>query len=242
MFFIGDVHGAFDTYLWVVNKMQLPKDRYEVAYGNKDEMPAYLQKLSDELADMVSNGMDCSIQLGDMGIFRKQCYEYIPAMKVHKFIRGNHDNPELCKKHPNYLGDVGYVDKLEMFYVSGGFSIDRDRRTEGVDWWQDEEISYSELKQSIEKYGDVKPRIVISHEAPSVIVNLIHSHHNKFNPSRTQSALQAMFDIYKPDLWIFGHHHKKVEKKVNRTLFVGLNELKYGPLKECFYEVPGLTW
>jgi hypothetical protein len=37
----------------------------------------------------------------------------------HKFLRGNHDDPKLCGKHPNYLGEYGYLPDDELFFVSG---------------------------------------------------------------------------------------------------------------------------
>jgi hypothetical protein len=51
-----------------------------------------------------------------------------------------------------------------------------------------------------------------------------------------------MFVVHKPEYWIFGHHHKKVEKEIDGTIFIGLDELKYGNIDDCFYEIPGLAW
>ena len=45
--------------------------------------------------------------------------------------------------------------------------------------------------------------------------------------SRTRQALDAMFDIHKPDLWLFGHWHDSQDRNVMGTRFICLNELEY---------------
>jgi hypothetical protein len=47
-----------------------------------------------------------SIALGDMYLGRLGVH--LPELPTgHKFLRGNHDDPALCRAHPNYLGDYG---------------------------------------------------------------------------------------------------------------------------------------
>lgn len=133
------------------------------------------------------------------------------------FCRGNHDSPSVCRSHPNYLGDYGIDPLTGIFFVSGGESTDRDSRIEGRDWWRDEELHYTELHRAVGLYEEKRPRIVISHECPSSIIPLIRSHHRM--TSRTSQCLQAMLDIHRPDLWVFGHHHVTWQKKRNGSLF-----------------------
>ena len=204
-------------------------------------------------------GMDCSLQLGDMGIgfsndldykYSLEGKSYPPILdKNHKWIRGNHDDPEMSRNHPNNIGDYGYDEHTGIFYVGGGFSIDFRGRQEYyekkgiVTWWEDEEISLKEFEKALELYKKVKPNIVVSHECPSIIKKDALSNDAKlFLISRTENFLQNMFEIHQPNYWIFGHHHKRVEKKIKKTQFVGLNEVMFGPIKECFYEIPNLKW
>ena len=51
-----------------------------------------------------------------------------------------------------------------------------------------------------------------------------------------------MFEIYQPDYWLCGHHHRFKEVDQNGTHFVCLNELLDGRILECIYEIPNLTW
>ena len=150
---------------------------------------------------------DRSIQLGDFGIgFRPA--PIIPKERGnHKFFVGNHDNREMANQLPNCLGDYGAftVDGNPWFFVSGGLSIDKHFRTEGVDWWRDEELSIAELQHAIDLYEIVKPTVMLSHEPPAAVARMMSSFEVK---SRTGQALNGMLGIHKPAVWLFGHMHK----------------------------------
>lgn len=184
--------------------------------------------------------VDNSIQLGDMGVgfkaLRQGEVKYLKnppfdAMSKgnHLFIRGNHDNPEVCKKHKYWIPDGTYLyDKI--FCVGGAKSIDRVFRTEGWDWWPEEELSYEELDKIIQKYIEIKPDYVVSHECPNSIANEILQAFNRSkieDGSRTRQALEVMFYHHKPKRWWFGHWHESLEFKSGGTQFRCLNELEY---------------
>jgi hypothetical protein len=159
-----------------------------------------------------------STQIGDMGLGFKGVGLHDMGPN-HKFFRGNHDAPEKCRAHANYLGDYGYAPDSRIFHLAGAFSIDRDMRTEGISWWADEELSYKELECAIDLYALMKPRFVLSHEAPEKASKvLLYDLQGPYfaeklacSGSRTSQALQVMLDIHQPEKWIFGHYH--VDKK-----------------------------
>ena len=214
MWFIGDVHGRMKKYDWILQEMLLP--------GGK-------------------NGLDCSLQVGDMGLMNRDIV--LPVMQQHKFFRGNHDDPALCRKHPNNIGDTGYLEKQGIFFVAGGFSIDYKYRIPGISWWEDEELSVSELGKVIESYKTIKPSIVVSHECPTEVKEFVCANESKFSfRSRTEQALQAMLDIHRPDRWIFGHYHQYQERRVSNTLFVCLGEMISCDAKDCVFEIPEIKW
>lgn len=137
MIFIGDVHGKIKSYRNIIRA--LPE-------GSK------------------------SLQLGDMGLGFKGVHLYAKGSMDrgwHRFIRGNHDGPEACRKHPCYLGDYGYLPEERLFYLGGAWSIDQAYRTEDVSWWRDEELSYEALDKAYQLYVQCRPKIVATHEAPS---------------------------------------------------------------------------
>ena len=83
----------------------------------------------DEYLGVIAN-CDESIQVGDFGA------GFVPLPVVserHRFIRGNHDSPSVCRESPNWIEDGAHMG--DMFFCGGAFSIDRYRRHVGIDWW-----------------------------------------------------------------------------------------------------------
>jgi DNA repair exonuclease SbcCD nuclease subunit len=198
-------------------------------------------------------GITSSCQAGDMSIgfpahsnvkYVRNDKDWSPELEsCHKFIRGNHDDPALCRSHPNYLGDYGFADKPNIFYVSGGYSVDHTFRIPDLTWWSDEELSEDQMNSAIVLYEEMKPKIMVSHECP--LAMKIDSVTNKWkfdHNSRTELMLQSMFEIHQPDYWIFGHHHQRKETDKNGTHFVCLDELLDGKINDCIYEIPNLEW
>lgn len=196
MYFIGDVHGFYKPY--------------------------------KKLIHSVPN----SIQVGDMGVgFRSWPHEEPKANPPYdemvasgaRFIRGNHDNPSVCKRHSQYIPD-GFV-QSNMMFVGGASSIDKAYRVEDYSWWPDEECNTDEMHRISAIYVTALPEIMVTHDCPVSIIALMHSHHWNEN-SRTQVFLQNLFAQHQPKLWVFGHHHKSFDQVVNGTRFVCLAELE----------------
>ncbi len=174
--------------------------------------------------------------LGDIGIGFKGVGSRPFFRNNMKFIRGNHDKPSDCREHPQYLGDYGYIPEKKMFFISGAISVDIYRRTEGVDWWPDEQLSYSDLMNAIELYKETKPEIVISHDCPWEITEELcdtvvrkNPYLSKYGTPRkysTNIAFDTMLEFHRPKRWFFGHWHISYEKESNSTLFKCLNELE----------------
>lgn len=178
-----------------------------------------------------------SIQLGDLG------FKYDPITVLdsdrHKVLGGNHDNYELVEgqfinQTPHFLGDFGVHTVPEVgdfFFVRGGYSIDKAYRTEGVSWWPGEQLSYAQGYKAYEKYQEVRPDLMLSHECPEFVIDMVSGSKvwdgEVIRPSMTAKLLQQMFEIHQPKMWFFGHHHRTFEKEVNGTMFICLPELDY---------------
>lgn len=202
--FIGDVHGKFNK---------------------------YKKKIKE---------CDRSLQVGDFGVgfynvktdtpYSNPPYDHM-ARGEHRFIRGNHDNPGACKKHPFWVPDGGSVfGRNDIFCIGGALSIDKDRRTENYDWWHDEELTYAQLCNILDIYEVVKPSIVVSHECPDSIIARVCHEVGKFKydiPSVTRRCFDNMLEIHKPDLWIHGHWHLDYRMVHKGTEFIGLGELSH---------------
>lgn len=161
-----------------------------------------------------------SVQVGDFGIgFNKNPVDAYDTAK-HRFIRGNHDFPAGCLQEPNYIAD-GHVER-DMMFVGGALSIDRAFRTEGIDWWRDEELSMNDLYIMYDKYVMNKPRVMVAHEFPETITNYFPLMKFRDN-SRTRECFEAMFAHHKPELWIGGHWHLNFDQKIDHCRFIVLD-------------------
>jgi len=176
-----------------------------------------------------------SVQLGDFGIgFQPEDPDRVEQVRYamdnfgddNRYIRGNHDNPQACLEDPRWIHDATFEEDTGIFYLGGAWSIDRAWRTEGLDWWPDEEMSYEALGKAIDLYEAAKPRVVLSHECPEDIVGHMFPWYRREFSSRTRDALSSMRSIHKPELHIFGHWHSSVDQTHEGTRFICLNELK----------------
>jgi len=183
-----------------------------------------------------------SIQLGDMGYDYSELSEIDP--EKHVFISGNHDNHDVTLETRHCL-DSRYQNRSGMykdvFFVSGGLSIDRQIRNRFYlaggkkTYFPNEELSYLQFRETILEYERIKPDIVISHEAPRSIVGQFTNgsilRNFGFDPdtftTNTSEALQVMFEIHQPKLWLTGHYHIDFQKVINGTKFIILDELSY---------------
>ena len=144
----------------------------------------------------------------------------------HKYFRGNHDNPGLCAEHRFCLPDVHYEEDTGIMIIAGADSIDKSMRTEGYNWWADEELSWDAFYKAMDLYEEKKPRIVLTHDGPESIIPYMFEWYRQEFPSRTRQALDSMFALHQPELWVFGHWHTSTTYHKNGTKFVCLAELE----------------
>jgi len=207
---IGDVHGKVDSY---VNLLE--------GYIENSE------SFSDEFY---------SVQIGDFGfrehytkrneLFQEKSF---PKEK-HFFFGGNHDDyHELPSFH---LGDFGTLPFNEnVFFIRGAHSIDKNARIKGRDWFSEEQLGFKESMKCLKKYKRKKPEIVLSHDAPSSVVECMFPSKDLENV-HTRNFLQELFEFHKPEVWIFGHWHENKEKEIEGTRFICLDELETHTLKK----------
>lgn len=196
--FIGDVHGKFRQYR-------------EIIRNHKN-----------------------TIQVGDMGVgFRHPLTENWLANPPydamvegnHRFIRGNHDNPAVCRRHSQYIPDGMVMN--DVMFIGGATSIDKDFRVPEYTWWDDEELSQEELNGLVSIYSVMRPRIMVTHEIPHWVAEAMGYRLFKLdNSSRTRDAFTVMHEIHRPEIWIYGHWHISFDNVVRDTRWVCLNELE----------------
>ncbi len=173
-----------------------------------------------------------SIQVGDLAFN----YTLLGGLDSdhHKFIGGNHDHyPSILDGSISHaLGDFGTHTipgwkRREFFYVRGGYSIDRLSRKEGTDWFPEEQLNMVQCYDALYAYKRTKPKTMITHECPVEIIQFVGNPEWNVVPSRTAQLLQGMLEEHQPELWIFGHHHRKWSASVNGTTFICLPVMGY---------------
>jgi len=206
MFLMGDVHAEFSRLKSFLDKskelvIQLGDLGIGFPYQRKIINPEYL------------DGKDNQAFISTIA-FTNFNYD----INRFRYIRGNHDNPDFCATHPNYLGNFGIYEGI--FFVSGARSIDQEFRTEDIDWWEDEELSITEMYKAIDYYRQMKPDIVITHDGPQKILSELHA--QPF-PSRSGQLFNVMMETHKPKFWYFAHHHKSWSGRIDGIRFRCLN-------------------
>lgn len=167
-----------------------------------------------------------TVQLGDFG-FKYDTLKNVDSTK-HLVLPGNHDNYSICYDYSHFLGDYGYtsLNKINFFYYRGAYSIDRQYRTIGIDWWENEQVSIDQFMKARELYRDTKPKIVITHDCPQTIAGLMINPGDRIYENTTGWALNELLNIHEPDLWLFGHWHQSRTIQYGKTKFVCLDELE----------------
>jgi len=166
------------------------------------------------------------VQIGDLG-FDYSTLDNVDSNKF-KIVGGNHENYDKIIHIPHYLGDYGYetLNGISFYFYRGAYSIDRQYRTIGIDYWSNEENNIETFMQARELYRGVKPDIVLTHDAPESIVYQMLSPNQRMYQNITNWALQELFSIHQPKLWIFGHHHQSKTIMYGDTKFICLAELE----------------
>lgn len=174
-------------------------------------------ELEDCIKLAITRPYDTILQLGDFGVgfVRVEKLKKLPINL--KFFVGNHDNRQLAKTIPNNIGDYGEFEGI--FFVSGADSIDKGVRTEGLSWWADEELSYSQCNSCLAEWEKSKCDTIVSHDCPQSIAEKYFDIRDK---TRTRQLLQAMIDARKPARVIFGHHHKTLRVTYDGIQYFGL--------------------
>jgi hypothetical protein len=184
-----------------------------------------------------------SVQIGDLGYPCKGCYDFHQQLANidktrHCVVLGNHDDYGQRAQHA--LGDFGTHSfplkggNFEFFYIRGAYSIDKADRLPGRSWWAEEELTWEQGYECVQKFQENKPKIVLTHDCPEEIIYLLaHSGKDRFlqdfHPSLTHQILQSCWEAHKPEMWIFAHHHLNWRTEYKGTTFMCLNgQLPYG--------------
>jgi hypothetical protein len=108
------------------------------------------------------------------------------------------------------------ISGVSFLAAGGAVSIDQHRRTQGVDWWENEALGYSDVNRCIDGgHADV----IIAHDTPAGVAgDDVHVAYTKMDEASAANrrALLAIVEAVKPSVLYHGHYH------VRRTAFLTL--------------------
>lgn len=175
------------------------------------------------------------VQIGDLG-FDFSTLDNVDSNKF-KIIGGNHDNYNKIIHIPHYLGDYGYetLNGISFYFYRGAYSIDRQYRTIGIDYWSNEENNIETFMKARELYAEVKPDIVLAHDCPDFMVPRYIGPYSRVYENITNWALGELYKIHSPRLFIHGHYHQSKTTIYGDTKFICLDELEtYRLVKDSY--------
>lgn len=178
------------------------------------------QKIS-EYAKLIQ-GQDESICVGDFGFADEHRWHMQNVSLNHKINFGNHDDTNFLHELHS-CGNYSVVHDGEIFTIRGAQSTDKVLRYSGINYWDDEELSYSAAEKMLDLYEITQPRIVISHDCPEIVRQKMFG---IYDPTFTSRLLNTTLEIWQPKIWIFGHHHQSKNLFVGKTRFICLAELE----------------
>ena len=150
------------------------------------------------------------------------------------FIDGNHENFKVLKSFPIDEDGIAHISKhihylprgsklilnfgsytKTLLAMGGADSVDKNQRTSGLNWWEDERITEKDI-EGINGYYDY----VITHCCPSHIFNnnkvylctlgnIIDDANADFHES--EKMLEKLYNNIDFDMWYFGHYHTNLQ-------------------------------
>jgi len=182
---VGDVHGEFGTLNQLINKK---KPDIIIACGDFGYWPNHDLDLSQIKLQNTKLILWCDGNHEDHWALRDRKSDEIQPGIIY-MPRGS-----------TYTLDDG----RNILFMGGAHSIDKNMRRVGVDWFPEETITQGDLMNLPEMDID----IFISHTCPYELVPIMLKHYIGKDYEPSNKALSELWEIYRPDLWYFGHWHK----------------------------------
>lgn len=122
-------------------------------------------------------------------------------------------------------GSIIQYNELNILFMGGANSIDKNYRTIGIDWFPEEIINDKEIYNI---KNDIKIDVVLSHTCPVEFLFDIGEELN-FNVSEINDpsckALSYILNKHKPKEWYFSHWHIFKQGNNNDCLWYCLNQI-----------------
>ena len=189
---VGDVHGQWSHLNRIINQ-----ERPDIVLqaGDFGIWANYHDFKYDYCKDSIKNG-DTKIYWCD-----GNHEDHISIRKV-MAEKGKYDIGENIHYMPR-SSVLTLPDGRRVLFIGGAWSVDWDMRTDGKDWFREEELISQKDVDPVFDMEEGSIDIVVSHTCPNEFIMGWYDEHQ--DPSR--KALSAVLKHLKPYKWYFGHWH-----------------------------------
>lgn len=188
------------------------------------------------------------VQVGDFGFWpgthgeryldkvsRYSCNYEIPVF----WIDGNHEWFDRLEElgafgaeAPTEVADgVSYLPRgyawewggVRCLALGGAYSVDKEWRSPGLEWWPQEEITFPDVKRAQAKG---RAKVMFTHDVPmGVNIPGIHAEGKDTFPASRENRyrLRGVFDVVQPEVLVHGHYHIGYNARLEGCHIVGLN-------------------
>jgi len=219
----GDIHGDWSALNKLINHK---KPKIVLQTGDFGYFPRLIEIRQHGIISLIERN-----KVNDPLLLKQRKYPKLPQGSKLYFCDGNHEDHESLglatsnEVYPNVFhmkrgSTITLPDGRIVLFMGGAESLDKDSRIQGRDWFPEEEIKDSDIRNlDLNRKID----IVISHTCPMEFD--VYDFGGKERDS-SRLALSYILEIFRPSLWYFGHWH------IYKTGFV----------KNCRWTVLDMTW
>lgn len=196
---------------------------------------------------------DYLIILGDTGFTCKTqdlnyCLKYFNEKNFTTlFIDGNHEDFNRLNKLPIeewnggkvhkvtdsiihlMRGQVFEIEGLKIFTMGGAYSVDKELRKPGINWWPQELPNKAEIEEGLInlKKNNNKVDYILTHDAPNKYLDFDYKHDIHIYDAEFKHYLGHLDKMVQFRHWYFGHHHTdKVIDDKHTVVFNNIIKLK----------------
>lgn len=120
-------------------------------------------------------------------------------------------------------GKIYNIEDKKFLVLGGGESIDKTSRIPGLDWWKQEQWSYSEQEDLVNLLKNVtEVDYIVSHTAPDDFIDFLEMHlkHSlREYEDNTVKINNYVNGIIKFNHWYCGHYHTTLTRKYYTCLY-----------------------
>lgn len=179
------------------------------------------------------NNLDLVICCGDFGYWPNH-NEGIHSIKTHGipilWCDGNHEDHWTLRDRASdevaenvFYMPRGSTYKLDdgriILFMGGADSIDKENRSIGIDWFPEETINHGDMQG----LPDTKIDIFVTHTCPKELYHTMVAYYEEKYLEPSNHALSELWQMYKPDLWFFGHWHYYKEGNLDNTKWYAMS-------------------